>query len=1008
MAPHTTPLRVSIRIRPLQPHDGDCRGSSLGLQPLDCHRLSMQVAEAKQKEFTFDRVFGPAATQSDVYKTCTLPLVDVVLTGTNACVFAFGATGAGKTHSMLGPEGGRSQDSQAGILPRAAAEIFRRLTRQEADASAALGHVGLSAYEVRASFLEVYRESAFDLLSGPVSASRDSSCACPLREDRDGRVYAEGAKVVRVQSAAQLLALVAAGAQARATAATGVHAHSSRSHALLILEVEHRWRGAAKQDSEEKQLVKSQVSRLTLVDLAGAEDMERAHGGSYDAAGVGTNMGLLVLGRVIRGLAEGATDHVPYRDSTLTRLMQSCLSGAAVTHMLACISPAPREAGITLSTLNYATSARSVKLRPLPATVVEHEDNDPMANDMEDPDGAVNRRCIWIETSSYGDVFARCIGDPANPLIFYVHGSGPSNSSMVWNDLAVELNHRAKALQPEACVPKGFYHVAIDCPGYGRSPGDRQIIRSYPGGLVAECIKALARKSVLALVGSSQGAAAVFNAALDHPALPSLLAVVHPVGHAPQRYTAISQPTLLIFDTEDAGHPVSVGRQMRRYLQQPRYFEFSRSSDGDWECMHTGEELFRMICEVWPTLRKRHLGGKRDDRLPECVRAAGGLRAWSEQHNGEVLPWYGGSGPSEQVLETEAGAGSSAAGLEAEWEPVLEQNTNTIVYKHVQTGRTVKVRPPGAHVNVGCLGAQAGLGTAVNGAAGAAANEPLFQHSDAEGDSADSCDEDEARERAAAAEAERIAQEDAVTDCQLCLQPLVEPVRLTRCRCALCACCIERTVRYTRQCPVCGRQVAVQASTGVVQSDCSEAWVSYLAGRPGCAGLASQQALLSQVVAARRTCTRLVLEFGNTSKPAGSKVCFTSFLKLIKVEGSAVGKNSISRVDFNINPDYSKPTAMVKEITKLGYSFEYAMARPYPCVITVHFIKEVAMTLTVNYIVQAVDRFARRIVLELPAGPRSTKIEPVVALPWSDAQAPRNVWVRARSNGAAEVELLST
>ena len=44
------------------------------------------------------------------------------------------------------------------------------------------------------SFLEVYCENAFDLLSGPVSASREPSGACALREAADGRVYADGAK----------------------------------------------------------------------------------------------------------------------------------------------------------------------------------------------------------------------------------------------------------------------------------------------------------------------------------------------------------------------------------------------------------------------------------------------------------------------------------------------------------------------------------------------------------------------------------------------------------------------------------------------------------------------------------------------------------------------------------------------------------------------------------------------------------------------------------------------
>ena len=82
------------------------------------------------------------STQREVYSFCALPLVDAVINGTNTCIFAFGCTGAGKTHSMLGPEGGRKQAKQDGILPRAAAELFRRIARLEAEAKAAIGSGG--------------------------------------------------------------------------------------------------------------------------------------------------------------------------------------------------------------------------------------------------------------------------------------------------------------------------------------------------------------------------------------------------------------------------------------------------------------------------------------------------------------------------------------------------------------------------------------------------------------------------------------------------------------------------------------------------------------------------------------------------------------------------------------------------------------------------------------------------------------------------------------------------
>ena len=168
---------------------------------------------------------------------------------------------------------------------------------------------------MRCQFLEVYRETVFDLLGGPVSASREPGCGLSLREDAadGGRgVFAENATEVNVTSAEQLLSLVRKGADARSTAATGVHAHSSRSHAMLILAVEHRWRelvpkkmtATNKSDGEAASAFKSQTARFTLVDLAGAESMEASHGGEVDRAGAATNLGLLVLGRVITALAE--------------------------------------------------------------------------------------------------------------------------------------------------------------------------------------------------------------------------------------------------------------------------------------------------------------------------------------------------------------------------------------------------------------------------------------------------------------------------------------------------------------------------------------------------------------------------------------------------------------------------------------------------------------------------------------------------------------------------------
>eukprot|EP00913_Durusdinium_trenchii_P012068 g11336.t1 len=547
----------------------------------------------------------------------------------------------------------------------------------------------------------------------------------------------------KIKSCEQLLDVVAAGARARATAATGVHAHSSRSHALLVISLEHRWRDVGETDPTK---YNTQVSRLTLVDLAGAESMERAHGGAVDAAGVGTNMGLLVLGR-----------RVPYRDSSLTRLMQSSLGGKAKTQMLACVSPSLREADVTLQTLKYASSARSVVLKPEAAM-----------------DPTLNRRCLWIETPDFGDVFARCVGDPKDPLILYVHGSGPCNSSMFWNKLVTDV--AALASSGVGDLPKSFFQVAIDCPGYGRSPGDRQSIRSYPGALISNIVRALGRKTVACLVGSSQGACATLNCALECPKL-----------------------------------------------------------------MHT----------------------------------------------------------------------------------IADKSTNTMVYENVVSGRIARVRPPGARVLVERLGhkEKESGGVKVDGA-----EEGMDEEDDE--------DDEERQEREAKEAAALLQQEATQSQCDFCRKPLIQPIRLSRCRCALCACCVEVTVRYMRECPVC--ESAVDVKAGKVTSDASNELLAHVEDR-----------------VAR----------------AGSKRSYTTFLKVVQAEGGPPEKGSVLKVDFNINPGYAKPTATAKEPNdkSLGFAFEYAMARAYPCHMTVHFKPELGLPkLIIEHYVRDEPKTSRRILIQLP------------------------------------------
>jgi kinesin family protein 3/17 len=73
------------------------------------------------------------------------------------------------------------------------------------------------------------------------------------------------------------------------------------------------------------------------------------------------NLSLSALGNVISALVDGKTQHIPYRDSKLTRLLQDSLGGNTKTIMICAISPSDFNFDETLSSLRYASRAKMIK-----------------------------------------------------------------------------------------------------------------------------------------------------------------------------------------------------------------------------------------------------------------------------------------------------------------------------------------------------------------------------------------------------------------------------------------------------------------------------------------------------------------------------------------------------------------------------------------------------------------------------------------------------------------------
>nr|XP_037280677.1 LOW QUALITY PROTEIN: kinesin-like protein KIF11 [Rhipicephalus microplus] len=299
-----------------------------------------------RKSFTFDKVFGPDAKQIDVYRAVMEPTIAEVMMGYNCTVFAYGQTGTGKTFTM---EGDRSNvnlswadDPSAGIIPRTLQQLFEELQSQDLE------------FTIKVSFLELYNEELFDLLSAHEDTSR-----LKIFEDssRKGSVIIQGLEEITVHNREEVFFILQKGAAKRQTAATLLNATSSRSHTVFSVTVHIR---ETTDDGEE--LVKT--GKLNLVDLAGSENIGRSGAIERRAREAGNiNQSLLTLGRVITALVDKAP-HVPYRESKLTRLLQDSLGGRTKTSIIATISPDMTNLDETLSTLDYAHRAKNITNRP--------------------------------------------------------------------------------------------------------------------------------------------------------------------------------------------------------------------------------------------------------------------------------------------------------------------------------------------------------------------------------------------------------------------------------------------------------------------------------------------------------------------------------------------------------------------------------------------------------------------------------------------------------------------
>uniref|UniRef100_A0A672I2U1 Kinesin-like protein n=1 Tax=Salarias fasciatus TaxID=181472 RepID=A0A672I2U1_SALFA len=328
-------IRVFCRVRPLQ---GGGLSKHIQLAASNNKMITLAKTEEshtgktaethKSYNFSFDRVFGPGASQQEVFDEISL-LVQSALDGYNVCCFAYGQTGSGKTFTM---EGGEFDDSR-GCIPRAVQQVFR--------AAEKLGAQGWE-FTFTASFVEIYNETLRDLLYTGKGSKRPEH---EIRKSASNEVTITNLSYRKVSTEDEVLGLIALANHNRATAQTAQNDRSSRSHSVFQLDIEGVNAGRE---------VKCK-STLCLVDLAGSERMVKSQSqGERFKEMTAINGSLSNLGIVISALANKES-HIPYRNSKLTYLLQGCLGGNSKTLMFVNVAPEPDSFGETLNSLRFAS-----------------------------------------------------------------------------------------------------------------------------------------------------------------------------------------------------------------------------------------------------------------------------------------------------------------------------------------------------------------------------------------------------------------------------------------------------------------------------------------------------------------------------------------------------------------------------------------------------------------------------------------------------------------------------
>lgn len=284
------------------------------------------------RKFKFSHVFNDQDDQDTVFESTAVPIVESVMNGYNGCIMAYGQTGTGKTHTILG--------RRDGLLPKSLEHIFKKSSEFP------------SNYVVDISCLQIYMENLTDLFDYKKKTIQ-------IRE-KNGSFFVTNSVWVRLNNFDEALQVIDEAEVRRKSCSTNMNQYSSRSHAIFIIKVTN--------------IRHMTSSNLYLVDLAGSERIKKSYAqGDRLEEAISINTSLMALSKCIYGISENKWNHIPYRESKLTKILQETLAGNGRSVIVITVSPDSCDVDETISSLKFGQRASKIYCSP---KLCKIDDND--------------------------------------------------------------------------------------------------------------------------------------------------------------------------------------------------------------------------------------------------------------------------------------------------------------------------------------------------------------------------------------------------------------------------------------------------------------------------------------------------------------------------------------------------------------------------------------------------------------------------------------------------------